>query len=583
MEASIKEVNIRHFVRLLQCAARFGDDLCMHADKNVWELAVTNSSKSAHCQFTLNRDFFSRYAATGSAAQQKRGVKCKLLVKSVLNVLGKASSLNAVDRLDLRIVDPAEELRKATQRRGEEEHIDDDDVRTSRGARLQIKLLYKHGIIKKHFLHLASSDFFRAEVDPDSTPSGFIVEARVLRDWLDHFSIAFTSASGSSFPGAGGSIRNENQLGWMFAREEVRVKSWEGINSHLSTEIKLDRYEFEDYVVENERGRVDLTLPIKEFKAMLQLAEQLNMSLDFKFSEASQPITISSSYLDDNMRDTEVFRIFCAIATTHCDAFRSPEERSTAPANTSGSTVVKTGSNVSAQRRRASEASQRSGSARSRLSMVPETRSRSGSSNVAIVHGSVREETAASGSQVPVNGGDNREGRQPLFDPAPDSPPPSQLMSQADILEMSGLAGEDPEDLLAAMDGLDGADPDIDMRNPDVPEGFGDISLSQNLIPPAPARQPRRPTPQSLHESTRLDDTSIDFGSRSHFELQPGVFNDLGDQFEARLFPGPGRVSDTAQDLAHAEEEFGDDEAFEGEELGATQAPRDKFAPLFGD
>jgi cell cycle checkpoint control protein RAD9A len=76
---------------------------------------------------------------------------------------------------------------------------------------------------------------------------------------LDHFSLA-----ASSVPTGVGNIRNENQLGWMFGKNEVRVKSWEGGGRDLSTEIKVNPEEFEDYWVEQER--VDLTLPMKEFR-----------------------------------------------------------------------------------------------------------------------------------------------------------------------------------------------------------------------------------------------------------------------------------------------------------------------------
>jgi cell cycle checkpoint control protein RAD9A len=53
----------------------------------------------------------------------------------------------------------------------------------------------------------------------------------------------------------------------MFARDEVRVKSWEGGTKELSTEIKVKKEDFEDYDVFN--GRVDLTLPMREFRVGL--------------------------------------------------------------------------------------------------------------------------------------------------------------------------------------------------------------------------------------------------------------------------------------------------------------------------
>lgn len=56
----------------------------------------------------------------------------------------------------------------------------------------------------------------------------------------------------------------------MFGKNEVRLKNWEGTNKDLCTEIRVDVEEFgadggeSRYWVEQER--VDLTLPMKEFR-----------------------------------------------------------------------------------------------------------------------------------------------------------------------------------------------------------------------------------------------------------------------------------------------------------------------------
>ncbi|OCF37047.1 hypothetical protein I316_00952 [Kwoniella heveanensis BCC8398] len=338
MDASIKGDNIRIFTRLLQCAAKYGDDLNIHTTPKVWEMSVTNSSKSAFCLFKLEKSFFCRWDP-----KTKKGVKCRLLVKSVLAVLGKTSQITTVNRVDLRIVDPSDDLRPpqhqkrgargrremtaarshAGDRDGEDELEDErrfgdeddwessDDARVGIEAKLIMRLVCKHGVTKKHSLHLGSSDFLRANVDPDTTPSGFVIETRTLRDWLDHFSIVSSSGYGAANHSSGGS----NQLGWMFTQDEVRIKSWEAMGGGgLSTEIKVDVDEFQDYEITE--GRVDLTLPMREFKATLVLAEQLSATLNISFSEPGQPLTMTS--LD---KEFEEFSIFCAIATTICEAF----------------------------------------------------------------------------------------------------------------------------------------------------------------------------------------------------------------------------------------------------------------------
>ncbi|WRT69439.1 uncharacterized protein IL334_006425 [Kwoniella shivajii] len=332
MDASVKGENIKTFMRLLQCAAKYGDDLNIHATSKIWEMSATNSSKSAFCLFKLDKSFFCRWDHTGS-----RGVKCRLLVKSVLVVLGKQAQINTVNRLDLKIIDPSNDLHPPQHRKrgernttisstagsqnghkenahrvhgDEDDYSDDEDARMGIEAKLIVRLVCKHGVTKKHSLHLGASDFLRADVDPNTTPSGFVIATRTLRDWLDNFAIS----SGSAYPGnstSGGT----DQLGWMFTKNEVRMKSWEGMGGGgLCTEIKVDTEEFQDYEVVGDR--VDLTLPMKEFRGTLMLAEQLSATLNVSFSTPGQPLTLTS--LDEEF---ENFSIFCAIATTACEAF----------------------------------------------------------------------------------------------------------------------------------------------------------------------------------------------------------------------------------------------------------------------
>lgn len=231
-------------------------------------------------------------------------------------MLGKASSTSNVTRLDMRIVNPDDGFRPIRNRgaaRGRDsttggdsdggqsngqirEGGSDDDEMMGIEAMLVMKLLCKHGecifcprpnlvlqpvlsprlsvndikaetlpgVTKKHSLHVGSSEFLRADVNPDSTPSGFVVDAHTLREWLDHFHIGLTTSSATS-SGGSTTIKQENQLSWMFAKHEVRIKSWEGGATGLSTEMKVDPAEFVDYDVYNGQ-RVDLTFPMREFR-----------------------------------------------------------------------------------------------------------------------------------------------------------------------------------------------------------------------------------------------------------------------------------------------------------------------------
>lgn len=69
-------------------------------------------------------------------------------VQSVLAVLGKATSVANVERLDLTIVDPERSLRRKRKRESdtsdEEEEIE-DELQQGLAAKLVMKLVCKHG------------------------------------------------------------------------------------------------------------------------------------------------------------------------------------------------------------------------------------------------------------------------------------------------------------------------------------------------------------------------------------------------------------------------------------------------------
>lgn len=128
---------------------------------------MTNSTKSAFCLFKLKPSFFCRFKALGdTTVSRRRGVKCQLLVKvrshlgakkltqqSVLAVLGKASSVANVERLDLTIIDPEKSLGRK-RKRDESDVLDDseynddseDELQEGIAAKLVMKLVCKHGV-----------------------------------------------------------------------------------------------------------------------------------------------------------------------------------------------------------------------------------------------------------------------------------------------------------------------------------------------------------------------------------------------------------------------------------------------------
>ncbi|ODO00625.1 hypothetical protein L198_02945 [Cryptococcus wingfieldii CBS 7118] len=325
MEATLKDNGIRTFVKLLQCASKFGDDLHICVGPTCWEMSSIDPSKTAYVKYTLEKDFFQYWRRKSNV---KGEIKCRVFVKSILAILGKPAQMASVQKIELKIVDPSAELRprsRINKRRrreaqevpadrdfikkegNEDEDTDTDENEAQAGlqAKLVIRLCCEHGVIRKHSLHLATSAFDRVNVDPETTPSHFTISSRILREWLEHFTISFPSSRDPLNPTGGLS-----QLCWLFAEDHVRIKSLEGGGgAGLSTEIKVDTQEFEDFELFGDR--VDMRMPMKEFKAVLSLAEQLSITLNVSFSTADQPLTLTN--LEDELED---LTIFCAVATS---------------------------------------------------------------------------------------------------------------------------------------------------------------------------------------------------------------------------------------------------------------------------
>jgi len=269
---------------------------------------------------------------------------------------------------------------------------------------------------------------------------------------LDHFSLAAPGFQANS------GYRGENQLGWMFAHHEIRVKSWETTQSNLCTEIKVDPAEFDYYWLEN-NARVDLTLPMKEFRvsyffncifrcadceAALTLAEQLGIRLAIAYSVPAQPLTITSAPDDDEQNDASdlKYEVFCAIATTPCEAFADVVERKPST-SAAGSSVARGSASVS----NSHSTPQVNASGKRKRTTLSMSSERAGG-YVTVIRNSVVEDTTSGEGDT-----------EPLFLSNSQEAPGSQMngsqrirMSQQEALEMAGLGDMDEDELMGAIE-----------------------------------------------------------------------------------------------------------------------------------
>lgn len=194
------------------------------------------------------------------------------------------------------------------------------------------------------------------------------------------------------------------------------------------------------------------------------------MDLDIMFSESTQPLTMSSSYigLDRYSNETQLFTISCIIATTTCETFASVPVA--APANgsrdqRSASVTVKTDpSQVPGSRRR--DGFRSASRPRASLSMTAQPNTRA-PSMVTVVGGG---EGLLSQSRI----------NEPLFMPGPSQG--SVRMSQAEVLEMAGVTEDDLTALLDDAEEDEGDKQENERGNDDVPADWSEIDFEN--IPP---------------------------------------------------------------------------------------------------
>lgn len=243
------------------------------------------------------------------------------------------------------------------------------------------------------------------------------------------------------------------------------------------------------------------------------------MDLDIFFSEATQPLTITSKFFggDRHGNEAELFNIFCAIATSSCEAFTAVTVSASANGrHAKRSESVRNGGQPptpGSARSRSIQAGSR-GSARPRpslsLSARPGSQAPNQSAMVTVV--------AAAPSQALSQALPGAEDKEPLFQPAPSQQ--SVRMTQQEVLDMAGVGDLDLEALMddadADDDNTEGTEvvsagrsaeevpvkrePDAE---PDVPAGWDDVDFTADNLHPEMMSTPRdaAPPPPASHTS----------------------------------------------------------------------------------
>lgn len=292
------------------------------------------------------------------------------------------------------------------------------------------------------------------------------------------------------------------------------------------------------------------------------------MDLDIRFSEASQPLTLSSMYIGDDRynNETTLFEIFCAIATTKCDVFNVPstqkKEAAAAPQSTSAST--RQPSIASSRERTASVQAPANGSVDPRSRRTSATPMRASSSN----RPSRLRASLSMTSEAPRAATQAQADPEPLFQSGGSQ---SIRLTQEEVLEMAGLNFEDMD---LAMDDADldeesggGENGDVgEAENNEVPSGWEEISFD---IPAENMSTQRQQQAEQAARAAQVDAPEapdqpggVDAPSEQTGSVAQGQFEPDDDVFG----------NDSAQNIkAEPVEEEEEEEELEPDELDPTQ------------
>lgn len=342
-------------------------------------------------------------------------------------------------------------------------------------------------------------------------------------------------------------------------------------------------------------------------QATLQLAEQFGMDLDFFFSEATQPLTISSRYmgLDRYSNESELFSIFCVIATTTCEAFANvpasaPVAVNGSRADRSESVKVKPEPGVpgSVRKRRAPDGSGRAGSSRppraslSLSAQPPPMVTVVGTAAAAVASQAMSQAamSQAAMSQSDMSQGPSRTrnpNAEPLFLPSQ-----TQRMTQQEVLDMAGMGDIDLE---AMMDDADAEDAEESRLESGAPADWDEVEFQNLRADLMSTQQNTDPgTSQRIVSPLRRQTQAIDL-SDTEFEPNTDIFGDttsispVKTQRRSRS-RSKSRQRERSRSRTQenspppgmdAREELDDDDEFEADEFDPTQPSGRKVGVFF--
>ncbi|KAJ1897219.1 hypothetical protein LPJ66_003504 [Kickxella alabastrina] len=289
MEAQIPSASLKPLYRALQCLSRIGGEITLEAHADRLLLTNTSASHSAHATITLHQRFFSAYTPPAST------LYCRLQARLLMGIFkprkpnpasttsGSSTSGNnfnagggagsvtphTVVRCLLRI-----------------EQSEAGGPGSTGECRLVVRMEFREGICRTHRLFYEACSGLVMDYSHEDCKNRWRVGAKAAATWIGHFARGLDEVSMRMTP-TSVLVRSWAEDHYASAAIGPMAAGIPDFARSLHTELSIDPDDFDQYVV---GGPVELTMGMREFRAILMYAEAVALPLEAFFNHGGSPI-----------------------------------------------------------------------------------------------------------------------------------------------------------------------------------------------------------------------------------------------------------------------------------------------------
>ncbi|XP_054006441.1 cell cycle checkpoint control protein RAD9A isoform X1 [Hylaeus anthracinus] len=246
MKCVIPGVNVKILAKAIHALARIGDEMYIEPQETGISFRTVNMANSAYADFTMFQNYFSCYEY--GDLQKNDALKCKISMRSAMTVFKAPNVIDKqVETCHIRLQPDASEI--------------------------FFILKYKNSITKTHLLPILDCEVLQTAYDKNSASNQLSSQPRVLGDAVHNFHQTLIE------------ITMEVSSQKLLLRNYIDETS--GLSNTTRTQLVLGKGEFDQYNINKDTS---ITFCMKEFKAILSLAEVIGIPIGIYFVEAGRPV-----------------------------------------------------------------------------------------------------------------------------------------------------------------------------------------------------------------------------------------------------------------------------------------------------